>query len=124
MVARRRCPLITSPSAHTSCMFPRQYPWRTNSQCCHDEKRSTDTKKRPSPTERHISRCRSRSISRTMGLFRTSFLIAYSNVSAVIPSHLADGGLRRGRRERYLHRETEKQRPDTRISLPFLSVSV
>ena len=48
------------------------------------EQQRRATRKTPISDERHISRCRSRSTSRTIGLLRTSFLIAYSKVSAVM----------------------------------------
>src|SRR5687767_15045155 len=44
----------------------------------------TTTRKTLTPTERHISRWRSRSTSRTIGLFRTSFLMAHSNDSPLM----------------------------------------
>ena len=48
------------------------------------EQQDGDEKQPDSAAVRHISRCRSRSTSRTMGLLRMSFLMAYSNVSPVM----------------------------------------
>ena len=41
---------------------------------------------RPTPTDFHSSRCRASSTSRTIGLLRTSFLMAYSKGSAMVAS--------------------------------------
>ena len=41
------------------------------------------------PTDFHSSRCRASSTSRTIGLLRTSFLIAYSNASAMVYASLS-----------------------------------
>ena len=44
------------------------------------------TRTAPIAADRHSSRCRASSTSRTIGLFRTSFLIAYSKSSALMPA--------------------------------------
>ena len=50
-----------------------------SSKCCHAENSRITTSRTPTRPTRHSSRCRASSTSRTIGLFRMSFLMAYSN---------------------------------------------
>src|SRR5688572_17095487 len=80
-ISRRRRRVTTASSSSSFCVSSMRYPYCCSSNCCQAVNRSTTTRKTLKPTERHISRWRSRSTSRTIGLFRTSFLIAHSNDS-------------------------------------------
>src|SRR4029079_17529053 len=75
----RSCRAVSSSPARCRCSSSTWQPWRSSSKCCHAENSRATTRKPAMPTDFHSSRCFSSSTSRTIGLLRTSFRIAYSD---------------------------------------------
>src|SRR4051794_29281634 len=81
------------------------------------------TSSTPTEAERHISRTRASSTSRTIGLFRTSFLIAYSKASIVPPVRRRLSPLQLFRREQLLRRQP-RERAKLRASRPRVPLAL